>query len=110
MPCFSERTKEQILDNIKDISLLADGLREMGYTVNANAYGLSFYGTSKLSGEYSQGSYSDGKLSTVDSYATPDVPTIKKFIAVANVRKNAKAHKWALTPVKGNPFAFEVQK
>lgn len=110
MPCFTMQTIEQTLENIKDINLLAEGLREMGYRVDVRGDTLSFSGNNKLTGEYSSGNYAFGRLTTQQQYATPDTSVIRKFVGVATVKKNAKQHKWTLTPVKGNPFAFTIQK
>lgn len=110
MPCYTQQEVEQILEGIKDLQLLKEGLEEMGYSVRLIGQTLAYAGKNKLTGAYSQGSYTDGVLTSVDAYAKPDVGMIKKFVGVANLKKNAKSHKWTLKPVKGNPFAYTVQK
>ena len=107
MPCYSMQTVEQVLEGITDLNLLKAGLEEMGYQVRLTGTKLSYAGTNKA-GQYSQGSYADGILTEQASYSQVDVPTLKKYVGVANLKKNALSHKWQVK--KLGEFKYEVVK
>ncbi len=97
----------QTLDGINDITLLKAALEEMGFTVRLVNQSLAYSGVYKATGFYHSGSYDSGVLKSQDKL---DIPALRKYVGVANLKKNAASHKWKLTPVKGNPFKFEAQK
>lgn len=106
MPCYTQQQVEQVLDGIKDINLLAEGLREMGFGVTISGQNVAFNGRD-ATGKYQSGYYSNG---TLVSQNPIDIVTLKKYVGVATIKKQAKSHKWTLEPVKGNPFAFKLTK
>ena len=95
MPCYTRQTTEQLLEGITDLSLLAAGLIEMGIPARVVGESVRFNG----------GSYSNGKLVTQDGI---DTNLLKKHVAVANLKKNAKKFGWTLK--KNSTFSYEVQK
>lgn len=110
MPCYSMQTYETTLVEVKDLELLKSALQEMGLQVEINGNRIVYSGRNEATGEYYSGSYQNGALVQSDSYSKIQVPLLKKYMGVANLKKNAAKYKWTLKPVKGNPFAFDVQK
>jgi len=84
-----------VLDGITDLSLLAEGLFEIGIPARVVGETVRFNG----------GSYSNGKLTTQDGI---DIDLLKKHVAVANLKKNAEKFKWTIK--KMGPFQYQVQK
>jgi hypothetical protein len=99
MPCYTQTQVEQILEGIKDLNLLAEGLREMGYSVRLIGERIDYSGTNKLDGRYSAGSYAFGRLTSSGDYAAPDVAMIKKFVGLATAKKHLTTHKWTIKPI-----------
>lgn len=105
MPCFTQSTVEQVLDGIKDLDLLKAALEEMGYRVEKTGERIDYRGINKMTGNYSTGTYAAG---TLISSVLEDVQKIQKYVAVANLKKNAAIHKWSLK--KLGEFQYEVAK
>ena len=113
MPCYAVREVTQTLENIPDIKLLARGLQEMGFQVRLISETIAFSGVDKTTGMHQSGSYANGKLKTEEGL---DLGALKKFCAVANVKKQIETHnsdkykKVKLTLTQTGPFSYSVTK
>lgn len=99
------RTVTQNVDGIEDASLLISALKAMGLDVVADRNYIYFSGV--LNGRYASGQYRDGKISSTEKF---DLVELRKYIAMANIKKNAAVHRWILKPVEGNPLEIDIQK
>lgn len=115
MPCYTRSERTQVLNGIKDINLLAEGLREMGFTVIVNVNYLQFAGTNRLTGMYEQGAYRDGRLLSGSGL---DLEALQKYVAVANIKseiakKNEQLNKQKKKPwrlKKNGEFSYSIIK
>ena len=110
------RTTQQVLDINTDLNTIAEGLREMGLSVQATGTEVSYSGT--YEGKYYAGSIKSGVITERSEGSNLDQGLLKKHIAVANTkaqiekRNKGKSpqHKWVLKKLTTGPFDYQLIK
>lgn len=113
MPCDTITTV-QVSEELKDINIdiLEAALKAMGFQtgMSKSRTTLAFKGTESETGNYFSGTYTNGKLTTIQNAFDPklDINHVKVSYSHAVVQKSALAYGWKLQ--KTSKHGYIAQK